>query len=242
MNGPGQTQPDYGLLACDVFADELVALGGESPPWRALTFLEMGLHDHPDQLRQQVQSSIAELEATPGISRIVLAYGLCGNGLLGVRAGRVPLVIPRAHDCIAMLLGSAARRQALMRDVPGGYFYSPGWIRGGRVPGPERDAYLRDLFQERYPDDPELVEDLLEADRDTFSHYHTALYVDVTQDDGARNKCQQCARSLSWSFRMLEGDPAWLRDLIWGQWDAERFLTVPPGASIALDGEALIAR
>jgi hypothetical protein len=31
---------------------------------------------------------------------VVLAYGLCGGATAGLRAGSIPLVVPRAHDCI----------------------------------------------------------------------------------------------------------------------------------------------
>lgn len=239
---PSREPPAYGLLACDVFADELAALGGNPPPWRGFTSLEMGLHDHPERLRREVQAAIERLEETPGLEYVVLAYGLCGNGLLGVRAGRLPLVLPRAHDCIAILLGGQAEREHLMRDMPGGYFYSPGWIRGGRVPGPDRDAFLCDLYRERYLDDPELVADLLAADRETFASYHTALYVDVTGDTAAENHCRECARAMGWDFRRLRGKSGWLRALLAGQWDDECFLTVPPGACVSLEHDQFVAR
>lgn len=233
--------PKYALLACDVFADELAALGGDSPPWAELRFLEMGLHDNPARLRVEIQQVIDDLSVGAGLSHIVLAYALCGNGLIGVRAGGIPLILPRAHDCISLLLGSVARQRALLREQPGSYFYSPGWIRGRRVPGPDRNEWLKKFYTERYPDDAELVDDLLEADRETFAHYKRALYVDITGDCGAESYCKNCARAMSWEYGRLAGDPRWLRDLLFGHWDADRFLEVPPGARIALAGEDLVA-
>ena len=110
---------------------------------------------------------------------IVLAYGRCGNGLLGVRAGRVPLILPQAHDCISILLGGKERHDALLRENPGTYFYSPGWVRERRVPGPDREAYLRELYHERFEDDPEMIDDLVEADQEMFAHHNCAAYVSV---------------------------------------------------------------
>ena len=144
--------PAYALLACEVFVDEIAALAGEPAPWRAAAWLEMGLHDHPDRLRAAIQTSITGLEADPQVEAIALAYGRCGNGLLGVRAGRVPLVLPQAHDCISILLGGVDRHNALLRENPGTYFCSPGWVREKRVPGPDRETYLRTLYGERYGD------------------------------------------------------------------------------------------
>jgi hypothetical protein len=80
--------------------------------------------------------------------------------LIGVKADQCPLVIPRAHDCISILLGSPEIHQDVLKKNPGTYFYSPGWVRGRRVPGPDRDAHLRELYSERYPDDEDMVSQL----------------------------------------------------------------------------------
>ncbi len=227
------------LLACDVFLDEIAALrdraGAVAGP---VAWLEMGLHDHPDRLREHLQKNIAALEADPAVETILLAYGRCGNGLVGVRAGRVPLVLPRGHDCISVLLGGPAAHEAVLREQPGAYFYSPGWIRGRRVPGPDREAWLRSLYTPRYPDDPELVADLIDADREAFAHQNCAAYVDITQDAAAESYCQACARHLGWACRRLPGDPSLLTALLTGPWDDARFLVVPPGRliSAAADG------
>ena len=230
------------LLACDVFTDEIAALRGRGGVQLGpVAWLEMGLHDYPDRLREQLQKTIASLESDPAVEVILLAYGRCGNGLVGVRAGRVPLVLPRGHDCISILLGGPATHEAVLREQPGTYFYSPGWIRGRRVPGPDREAWLRALYTPRYPDDPDTVTDLIEADREAFAHHNCAAYVDITNDTRAENYCRDCARHLGWSCRRLPGDPALLTALLTGPWDEARFLVAPPGRLItaAADGRLL---
>ncbi len=220
------------VLACDVFLEELENLSGNPNSWAAVEYLEMGLHDHPDQLRLEVNKAIGRLQDVEGVERILLFYGLCGNGLIGVKAERCDLVIPRAHDCISILLGNPEKHQAILKDNPGTYFYSPGWIRGRRVPGPDREAHLRELYAERYPDDEDMIDDLVEADLYTFAHHNCAAYVDVTGNMEAESYCQKCAASLGWEFKRLPGDAAILRDLINGNWDDERFLLVHPGEMI----------
>ena len=127
------------VLACDVFADEIARLqSGPGISLHSVTWLEMGLHDHPENLRKCIQETISAIERDPAVGTILLAYGLCGQGLLGIRAGRCPLVLPRASDCVAILLGGDARREAMLKDSPHTYFYTPGWVRGKRVPGPGR--------------------------------------------------------------------------------------------------------
>ena len=66
-------------------------------------FLDYGLHRVPVKLTQAVQEALDEISEP---SLIVLGYGLCGNGLRGIRAGAHTLLIPRTDDCIAILLGS----------------------------------------------------------------------------------------------------------------------------------------
>jgi hypothetical protein len=223
------------LLACDVFTDELAALRREfaASALGPARFLEMGLHDHPARLRARLQTEIDRLYADPDVERILLAYGRCGDGLVGVRAMGVPLHLPRGHDCISILLGDSARHEAVLREHPATYFYSPGWIRGRRVPGPDRPSHLRALYTERHPDDPELVEDLLAADAELFARHDRAAYVDLTQDRAAEDYCRACAKHLGWSFVRLAGDPALLRALLTGPRPEDKFLTVPPGHVIA---------
>jgi hypothetical protein len=231
------------LISCDVFEEELAVLFPGDPPWRALRTLEMGLHDSPDRLRGEIAAVIRELEADPCVDTILLAYGLCGKGLLGLAAGRCPLVLPRAHDCISVLLGGPERHSAVLKENPATYFYSPGWVRGKRVPGPDREAYLRELYTERHgDDDPELIEDLIEADRETFSHHNCAAYVDMTDNAKAEAYCRRCAESLAWEYKRLPGDASILRDLVEGRWDPERFLVVEPGHRVVQASDGSIIR
>jgi hypothetical protein len=222
---------DVAVLACDVFQDELSALGVD--PAR-LIYLEMGLHDNPDTLREQVMAALARLESLPGVGRIALAYGLCGNGLLGVRAGRCPMALPRSHDCIGVLLGGADRHAKLLAEEPGTYFYSAGWIRGRRVPGPDREAHLREMYAGKYADDPEMIDELVEVDAETYAHHRRACHIETTCNPEAEAYTRRCAAALGWEFHRVNGDDSVLRDLIDGRWDAERFLVVPPGAQVAV--------
>lgn len=225
------------IVACDVFEEELRALL-PSLDNTELRFLEMGLHDAPDHLRHQLEAVIAELEHSLPVETIILAYGRCGNGLVGIKAGRCQLVLPQAHDCLSILLGGRARHDALLKETPGTYFYSPGWIRGRRVPGPDRENHLRDHYAERYGDDEDMLEDLVEADRDAFAHHTCAAYVDITGNAEAEAYCRNCAAHMQWTFKRLEGDASFLRDLLTGAWeDPNRFLKILPGQSIGVSAE-----
>ena len=229
-----ENTPKYALLSCDVFEEELNHFGGDTPPWQSLVLLEMGLHDDPDNLRLQVQNEVDRIEEDSEITHIVLGYALCGNGLLGVSCKRATLVIPRGHDCISILLGSVSRHLQINKEHPGNYFYSPGWIRGKRVPGPDRDKHLLEFYTERYADDEEMVEELIEIDKESFEHNNCAVYVDLTDNQKASGYCKDCAKHLGWKFEQYKGDATLFTDLLAGRWDEERFLIVPPGNRIGL--------
>ncbi len=230
------------VIACDVFREEIERLMVDKQLQLVdVEWLEMGLHDNPDQLRTKVQERIAIVERDPSVAVVLLAYGQCGNGLVGIEAQRCPLVIPRAHDCVSIFLGGHKPHEDFLKKHPGTYFYSPGWIREKRVPGPDRENWLRKMYRERYPDDPEMVEELIEMDGEAFSHHERVAYVDLFRNPEAESYCRGCARFLGWDFERLEGDPSFLADLLTGPWEGNpRFVLVHPGARLGTGSDGLL--
>ncbi len=114
-------------ISCEVFARECARAAANSPHIVDLSFQPFGLHDTPDELRRQVQSEI-DKRSTGQFDCILLTYGLCSRGTAELMARDTPLVIPRAHDCITLLLGSRARYENEFQQHPGTYYYSTGWI------------------------------------------------------------------------------------------------------------------
>lgn len=227
-----QPRPKIALLACSVFEGEIAMYATGAEHIVARRMFDIGLHDRPDVMRRTLQAAVDELDSEPEVEAIVLAYGLCGRGTAGLRAGRNRIVIPRAHDCFTVFMGSKeeyARRQAACPDC---YYYSPGWNRARRVPGPERLAALRAELAARF--DADEVDFLIENEKALWAVRGHALYVDLgTPDAEAEAKyARGCADGLGWTFEQLHGDPKLLRDLLWGAWDDARFQVVPPGQTL----------
>jgi len=103
----------------------------------SITFFDYGLHAVPKKLRQTIQDAIDNIEQP---SLVVLGYGLCGNGLDNIKAGKHFLLIPRTDDCIAILLGSYQAYQREMEKEPGTYYLSKGWLEAGTNPLEESRA------------------------------------------------------------------------------------------------------
>lgn len=230
------------LIACKVVEPEIAALGGDTAHFVRREFFEIGLHDRPGELRATLAAAIARAEADPAVQDIVLVYGLCGLALVDLAPKRCRLIVPRAHDCMTFFLGSKERYAACLAREPAAYWYAPGWDRAGRLPGPDRDARLREEFTQRYG--PEAAADLLEAERETRAHYTTAIYTDLAQpgDEAHLAHAKNCAAALGWKFDHQPGDPSLLRDLLTGDWDSARFLIVEPGQRIAHSVDAAVIK
>lgn len=229
------------VLACSVFESEIALHARGAEHILETRLVEMGLHDRPDELRRRLQAHVDELDARDDIEAIAMAYGLCGLGTAGLRAGRHALVFPRAHDCITLFMGSREAYIEQRRRQPGCYYYTPGWNRNRRVPGPELIEALREQYA--LSREPGEIDYLLEAQMEQWAACDTALYLDLGTDD-AEAECdyaRRCAEWLGWRFERRRGDPALLRDLIGGNWDDERFLVVRPGMRLGHDpGERIM--
>lgn len=225
--------PPIALIACEVFQSEITMLTAGATHILTTRMLEIGLHDKTDEMRVILQREIAALDERDDITAIVLAYGLCGLGTAGLRAGRHPLVIARAHDCITVFLGSKDVYADRQLACPGCYHYTPGWNRARRVPGPDRLDALRADFLRRF--DPEDVDFLLDSEKMMWESYNTASFIDLGTPESAREAAytKGCADFLGWKFEHLREDPTLLRDLLWGNWDEARFQTIQPGQQLA---------
>ncbi|MBE2212663.1 MAG: DUF1638 domain-containing protein [Opitutaceae bacterium] len=234
--------PRVAVLACSVFEQEIALLARGASHIVETCWFEIGLHDNPDQLRATLQDHLAAVDRRDDIDAIVLAYGLCGRGTAGLRTSRHPLVIARAHDCITLFLGSKEAYAEHQRRCPTCYYYTPGWNRSRRVPGPDRLEKLRADFAAKF--DPEDVDYLMNAERDQWMLHDTATYIDLATDDAAREAAyaQGCADALGWRFEHIHGDPALLRDLLWGRWDEARFQIVEPGRQLGHVADERILR
>lgn len=224
-----EAPPPLGVIACQVFADELALLGLNAPHIRAVEFFEIGLHDRSATLRESLAEAVQRLDQREDLQAIVLVYGLCGCGTAGLRAGRLPLVIPSAHDCMTLFLGSRAAYTARQARAPDTFYFTPGWMQAGRSPGPRRLQVLREEYAQRF--DAEDVEFLLQTEEEQWRRHRHAvfLHLGTPASPAAEAEAAATAASLGWQLERPACDPSLLRDLLRGDWDADRFQIVPPG-------------
>jgi hypothetical protein len=59
------------------------------------------------------------------------------------------MIIPKAHDCITLFLGSKERYRTYFDAHPGTYWYTPGWVECSVQPGKGRYELLRKEYVEK---------------------------------------------------------------------------------------------
>jgi hypothetical protein len=212
------------ILACRVFQNWLEHLLPHGLV-ENIMFFDYALHRVPKNLRKTIQEAIDSIQKP---SLVVLGYGLCGNGLADIQAGKHTLLIPRTDDCIALILGSYQAYRQEFDNEPATYYLSKGWLEGGSTPLNEH----RELI-EKYG---EKKADWL-MDYQYHNYKRLALIVQNAQDlevyrPAALEVARYCER---WGFRYEEiiGTDEMLKRLIeiaagLDQGD-EDFLVVPPG-------------
>ena len=246
-------RPRVKALICEISFRECCALMAKSPLVIDPVFLPKGLHDIGQvkmivRLQEQVDAVDPEL-----YSHTLLVYGLCNNGIVGLRATKTPLVVPRAHDCITFFFGSKERYQEYFDAHPGTYFLTTGWEERNVVnpdqelPGQGQsgsrtlgDGVMRqlglDLTYEEYVQKygEENARFILEMTGNWMKNYSQFTYVrmDVADDLGYEEFARKDAAERGWTYEEVQGSLQLLRNLLFGDWNEEQFLTVPVGQSI----------
>ncbi|MEE9612492.1 MAG: DUF1638 domain-containing protein, partial [Desulfatiglandales bacterium] len=130
-SGPDKTRERKVIVACQVVEPELewVRRGNSHVEIR---YIDQGLHRTPKNMADFVQEQIDQ--AVGYATQMVLAYGLCSNGIVGVTARKQGLIVPRSHDCIGLLLGSPAAYKKAFEERPGTYYLTPGWVAEKKDP------------------------------------------------------------------------------------------------------------
>jgi len=214
------------VIACQVFQNWLEKFLPIIPGWdQKVTFFNYGLHAVPKNLRKTIQEAIDSIQQP---SLVILAYGLCGNGLNNIQAGKNYLLIPRTDDCIAVLLGSYQVYRREMDREPGTYYLSKGWLEAGTNPlqesqalekkyGKEKAVWLMDYQYHNYK---RLM--MVARDYDELQIYR----------EKALEVAGYCSR---WGMRYEEmiGSDDYLQGLVQQAVDLEKigneFILVPPG-------------
>lgn len=239
------------LISCEVLARQVYYVAALSPHVIDIELVSKGLHAEPDVLRADLQRRIDETEM--GVyDAILLGYGLCSNSIAGLSSAHTPLIVPRAHDCITLFLGSAERYGIEFRECPGTYWYVPDYMErnsddGRRISlGSDSDETAVQKTYEEYvekygQDNADYLMEIMGAWR---QHYSRAAYIenhDMPLPDYTQEVRDLAARR-GWTYQQMNGSLSVIRALLDGPWDEARFLRIEPKNMIVATYDGRIVR
>jgi hypothetical protein len=205
------------VIACATVIEEMAP---RMPETMAREVMDFGLHFRPGGLTQALQEVIDRSE---GFQTILLGYGLCSNGVVGLRATTARLVVPRVDDCIAIFLGSRDEYQRQHEAEPGTYFLTKGWIEAKDAP---LDG-INDLIGKYGEAKAERIMRLM------LKNYTRLMFIDTGayELEHYREFAKENARRFDLRYEEFEGKPDLVEKLLYGPWD-EECVVVEPGEEI----------
>jgi len=229
------------VIACRVFTRELSRAVSESENTCYIYWMEQGLHNTPDLLREKIQKQIEAIEEEQEhdalhrkFDAIVLAYGLCSNGIVGVSSKILPIVAPKCEDCMALFLGSQLRYLDLFHSKSGIYWYNDGWVEIGSVPSQQHYEQLFEDYKTKYGEDN--AQYLVDMELSSLKKYSSCVYIKSPVYFSEKNWqfSREAAAYFNWDLTAVDGDLSFLQALLSADWDEERFLVCSKGKSIGL--------
>jgi len=224
------------VIACGVLALDIKKTAEDLGIRIAADFLEGGLHAKPGELRRRLQAAIDRASAEGKCDRIVVGYGVCGRGSVGIHARGVPLAIPRVHDCISLFLGSDAAYRSEFARFPGTYYISAGWfeekvrpkLAGQETADGKRKDPEYDRLAAKYGE--ESARAIVEFTRSWQRNYQRAAFIDTGAGDRDRYAAhaRAMAAEFGWRYEALLGDLSLLQKALTAPRTTPDVLLVPP--------------
>jgi hypothetical protein len=247
----------FKFIGCEIVYREACYLAATGPNLVDVEFLRKGLHDlETADMVHKIQATIDAVDPAAGYEAILMGYARCNDGLVGVTARALPLVIPRAHDCITLFFGSRAAYREYFDGHPGTYYLTTGWTERNNAGDPNyaQPAYgkqgvmgklgLAQSYEEMVAkygaENADFIKDML---GDWQKNYSKSLYLKMGTCDETPfiEQARQGAAERGWQFELRDGQWTLLRKLFNGPWDDD-FVIVPPGGRIvARNDESVLA-
>jgi hypothetical protein len=235
-------------ISCESLARLAYLCAARSPHIVDVELVQRGMHNRPGQLRTHLQERIDAVQQG-AYDAVVLLYGLCGQGTLGLTARHVPVVLPRAHDCITLFLGSRELYKEQFENNPGTYWYAQDYMERTDPSntaislGSAADADLQaeyEMYVEKYG--RENADYLMETMGRWRDHYKRAVFIDTGVVDGSavEERARTEAERRGWTFERIAGNLMLVRRLLAADWDDD-FLVLKPGQqSVATYDEDIV--
>lgn len=208
----------YLVIACSIMKDELLRFKMDGI---SFVFLEQSLHRTPQKMKPVIQGEIDKAEEQ-NWDYIILSYGLCSNGILGVKSSHHPIIIPRVHDCIALFLGSRERYMEEHKKEPGTYYLTKGWIDECKSP-----LGIYQEYCQRY--DKETAEWVIKEELKNYTRIALVNMGDLSESH--REHAKENAHFLHLRYEEIKGSLEFFEKMLRGWWN-ENFIILKPGDEV----------
>lgn len=190
-------------------------------------YLESGLHLDPDLLRQELQKT---LDRFSNVDQVLLIMGFCGNAVVGLHTRNFRLIVPKADDCLTLLLGSMEKRKEIQKEK-NTYFLSKGWLdMFDDVEKTMVDEYNR--MEKRYG--KARAERIF---RMSYRHYERLGVIDTGTFDleSMLEMAKSKGKMMDLKIEPIGGTMDFLEASITGPWENDpRFILIEPNSTLEL--------
>jgi len=231
------------VIACAVLAIDIKQSAKRLGLDIEYKFLEAGLHNNPKLLKEKLQAAIDEISTSDLCARIIIGYGICGKGTIGIQSGSIPLTIPKVHDCIALFLGGDQAYKNEFKKFPGTYYLSAGWCEEKTEPISQRKQWA--YFGDKKLEFSDLVEKHgKKAAQHTFNflnswqkNYQRAAFIETGAKKSLKYEkyARDMAEEYSWKYDKITGSQDLIEKMITVDHSTPEILFVPPEHVIGFD-------
>jgi hypothetical protein len=209
------------IIACGTVIEEMLPFFSSEIEYKEV---EPGLHLNSERLRNALQDLINDTSSKFG--NIILGFGLCSMGVVGLKSRESNLIVPRVDDCVGIFLGSQASYEHQLKKERGTYFLSKGWIDAG--------VTLIEEFRQTEERMGKKVADIVK--KRMLRRYTRLAYIDMGHPDQERYRgySRRAANELGLRYDEVKGTTDLIERMLFGPWD-DNFIVAPPGHTISLD-------
>jgi hypothetical protein len=210
------------VITCQTIRREVCLAVSETGVDYPLILIDSGLHNYPEKLREAIQKQIDKIT---NVDTILMAFGFCGNGLLGIKSPEARLVIPRADDCITLMLGSLETRKKISKEA-GTYFLTKGWLDYEANLLTEYENCVKKYGREK----------ALRVMKIMLGHYQRLMVIDTKayRLEDVTGVTRVFAETVGMRHEEVAGSLRLIKKLLLGPWD-EEFVIVEPGRELKFE-------